>query len=55
MIAQLGVLGIHLDVEANEANGAGTGGRISTPGGPVALVVATDEELLIARDTADLT
>ena len=55
VLARLAVLGIHLDAEANEANGAGTGGRISTPGGPVALVVATDEELLIARDTADLT
>jgi len=55
VLARLAVLGIHVDAEANEANGAGTGGRISTPGGPVALVVATDEELLIARDTADLT
>lgn len=55
VVARLTVLGLHLDAEANDANGVGTGGRISTPGGPVALVVPTDEELLIARDTADLT
>ncbi|MFC6237024.1 acetate/propionate family kinase [Longivirga aurantiaca] len=54
VLARLSVLGVHLDAEANHANGATTGGRISTPGGPVALVVPTDEELLIARDTADL-
>ena len=54
VLAHLGVLGLHDDPEANLVNGERSGGRISVPGGPVALVVPTDEELLIARDTADL-
>ena len=35
-------------------HGRDTGGRVSPPGPPVALVVPTDEELMIARDTAAL-
>ena len=54
VLAHLSVLGLHLDEEANAVNGRASSGRISAPGGPVALVVPTDEELLIARDTADL-
>jgi acetate kinase len=38
----------------NAADGRDTGGRISRPGTVLALVVPTDEELLIARDTARL-
>lgn len=44
----LGFLGLVEDVEANADHGRQTGGRISVTGP----VVATDEELLIARDTA---
>jgi acetate kinase len=48
----LGFLGLVEDVEANADHGRQTGGRISVTGPVLALVVATDEELLIARDTA---
>ncbi len=61
VLARLGLLGIEEDVEANAAHGRTTGGRISAttrPGtgaaGPTALVVPTDEELVIARDTVAL-
>ena len=52
VLAQLGFLGLAEDVAANAAHGRDTGGRISPAGPVLALVVPTDEELLIARDTA---
>jgi acetate kinase len=55
VLRQLGFLGLAEDVQANADHGRRTRGRISpvTGSGPVlALVVPTDEELLIARDTA---
>lgn len=52
VLRRLGFLGIVEDVEANADHGRSTGGRISLVGPVVALVVPTDEELLIARDTA---
>ena len=55
VLARLGFLGLTEDAEANARHGRDTAGRIS-PGGPVvAMVVPTDEELMIARDTARLT
>ncbi|HYX59621.1 MAG TPA: propionate/acetate kinase, partial [Streptosporangiaceae bacterium] len=54
VLARLGFLGLTEDPEANAAHGRDTGGRISRPGTVLALVVPTDEELLIARDTARL-
>src|SRR5215831_9433642 len=55
VLARLGFLGLTEDPRANARHGRDTRGRIS-PGGPVvALVVPTDEELMIARDTARLT
>ena len=42
------------DPAANAAHGRTTSGRISLPGPVQALVVPTDEELMIARDTARL-
>ena len=53
-LARLAVLGLSEDPAANAADGRDTGGRVSPPGPPVALVVPTDEELMIARDTAAL-
>jgi acetate kinase len=47
-------LGLTLDDDANRADGRKTGGRISGPSGPAVLVVPTDEELMIARDTVRL-
>jgi acetate kinase len=52
VLSQLGFLGLADDVEANADHGRQTGGRISVAGPVLALVVATDEEVLIARDTA---
>jgi acetate kinase len=52
VLSRLGFLGLAADVEANADHGRQTGGRISVAGPVLALVVATDEELLIARDTA---
>ena len=55
VLGRLGFLGLAEDVPANAGHGRLTGGRISVANGsgPVlALVVPTDEELLIARDTA---
>ncbi|KRF30317.1 acetate/propionate family kinase [Nocardioides sp. Soil805] len=54
ILSHLGVLGLHEDPSANAEHGRGTSGRVSREDHPVALVVPTDEELLIARDTAHL-
>jgi acetate kinase len=54
VLGRLGFLGLAEDPAANTRHGRGTGGRISRPGTALALVVPTDEELLIARDTARL-
>ena len=54
VLARLAFLGLAEDPAANAQHGRATAGRI-TPAGPVvALVVPTDEELMIARDTAQL-
>lgn len=52
VLARLGVLGLTGDAEANAQHGRATGRRISNPGPVQAMVVPTDEELLIAGDTA---
>jgi acetate kinase len=54
VLSRLGFLGLAEDVQANAVHGRHTGGRISLAGPVQALVVPTDEELLIARDTARL-
>ena len=53
-LARLAVLGLAEDPAANARDGRDTDGRVSAPGPTVALVVPTDEELMIARDTAAL-
>jgi acetate kinase len=52
VLSRLGFLGLTEDVQANAGHGRRTAGRISLAGPVVALVVPTDEELMIARDTA---
>src|ERR1700729_2269090 len=52
VLSRLGFLGLAEDARANAGHGRETGGRISLDGPVLALVVPTDEELLIARDTA---
>ena len=54
VLARLGILGLAEDPEANARHGQATAGRISPPGQTLALVVPTNEELMIARDTAAL-
>jgi acetate kinase len=54
VIEQLGFLGLTLDPAANEAHGAAQHGRITTGTRPQALVVPTNEELMIAKDTAEV-
>ncbi|MDQ1745184.1 MAG: acetate kinase [Pseudonocardiales bacterium] len=53
-LARLGLLGIGEDAAANADHGERTGGRISASGSVPVLVVPTDEELVIARDTWEL-
>ena len=52
VLSRLGFLGLTEDVQANADHGRRTAGRVSLDGPVLALVVPTDEELLIARDTA---
>src|SRR5215471_16375505 len=54
VLARLAFLGLAEDPVANARHGRATGGRISPDGPVLAMVVPTDEELMIARDTARL-
>ena len=51
-LALLGVLGFRIAPEANEQAVRGVSGTISAPGSTPALVVPTNEELMIAREAA---
>lgn len=53
-LALLPFLGLRLDPAANDNHGRANHGIITTTDTPCAMVVRTDEELLIARDTAAL-
>jgi acetate kinase len=54
VVKQLGFLGLTLDEAANAANGKTQNGRISKESKPQAVVVPTNEELMIAMDTAEI-
>ncbi|WP_339094319.1 acetate kinase [Deinococcus sp. VB142] len=54
VLNRLGVLGLKLDSDANGNLPRGKAGVISQAGGPAALVIPTNEELSIARETARL-
>lgn len=54
VIGHLGFLGLTLDAEANRAAVRGQSGRITASVAPQCLVVPTNEELMIALDTAQL-
>jgi acetate kinase len=54
VLTRLAFLGLAEDPDANAQHGRATAGRISPDGPVLALVVPTDEELMIARDTARL-
>ena len=49
-LARLGFLGLALDADANAGHGRGRNGRITVGTRPQALVVPTNEELMIAED-----
>jgi acetate kinase len=53
-MTRLAVFGIVEDVDANKRTVRGESGVISRGRGPVAVVVPTNEEWMIARDTAEL-
>jgi len=53
-VEHLGFLGLMIDPDANAAHGRGRNGRITKDVRPQALVVPTNEELMIAMDTADI-
>jgi acetate kinase len=53
-VALLGFLGLTIDHAANAAHGRGQNGRITEEVRPQALVVPTNEELMIALDTAEI-
>jgi acetate kinase len=54
VLSRLGFLGLAEDALANASHGRHTRGRISLAGPVQALVIPTNEELLIARDTASV-
>jgi len=54
VVGLLSVIGVRLDAERNEQHGRQSAGVISTDEGPLGMVVPTDEELVIASDTARL-
>lgn len=54
-LKKLALIGIELDEERNLAARFGKSGVISKEGSRVALVIPTNEEWVIAKDTADLT
>ena len=55
VIKHLGWMGLTLDADLNDGHGKAADGRITTDvPGPRALVIPTNEELMIARDTAAL-
>jgi acetate kinase len=53
-VGQLGFLGLTIDPALNTAHVRGRHGRITVGTRPQALVVPTNEELMIAMDTADI-
>ena len=54
VLERLGALGFRLDPAANEAAVRGQGGQIGTKTSVPALVVGTNEELMIAREVQSL-
>jgi acetate kinase len=52
IVSHLGILGLNLDIQANQAAVRGQCGRIDAGKGPAIWVIPTDEEGLIASDAA---
>jgi acetate kinase len=54
IVALLGFAGFRLDAGANAAHGQATQGRITRSTSPMAAVVPTNEQMMIAQDTAEI-
>lgn len=54
-LSHLKVLGVQVDEALNSTNGEKTNGRITQASSMLAMVVTTNEELMIARDTLNVT
>ncbi|MFY3743245.1 acetate/propionate family kinase [Anaeromyxobacter sp. Red801] len=54
IVKLLSFAGFALDPRANESHGRGLGGRITRTTSPMAAVIPTNEEFMIARDTAEI-
>jgi acetate kinase len=54
IVELLGFTGLHLDPVANDWHGRDTFGRITSSLRPMAAVIPTNEELMIAMDTASV-
>ena len=54
IVGLLAFAGFTLDPRANEIHGQSTQGRITRTTSPMAAVIATNEELMIAQDTAEI-
>lgn len=54
VVGYLGFLGLSIDPALNASHGRSQSGRVTTTARPQALVVNTDEELMIAMDTAEI-
>lgn len=51
VIEQLSIFGFELDKSLNKIHGQGNNGIITAPHTPIAIVIPTDEEVMIARDS----
>lgn len=51
VVEQLTIFGFELDKSLNKIHGQGNNGIITAPNSPVAMVIPTDEEVMIARDS----
>ena len=54
-LSHLKVLGVQVDEALNSTNGEKTNGRITQASSMLAMVVTTNEELMIARETLNVT
>jgi acetate kinase len=54
IVGLLGFAGFKLDAELNATHGRAAHGRITRSTSPMAAVVPTNEQFMIARDTAEI-